>query len=65
MVILAPSSVLPQQPELLGRMKDEGEKEEERPPAVHLPYVAGISERIMRVCKDFNLRAVFKSGPTL
>ena len=31
----------------------------------HLPYVAGVSERIRRVCKDFNIRAVFKSGPTL
>ena len=38
---------------------------EERPPTVHLPYAAGISELIRRVCKDFNIRAVFKSGPTL
>ena len=28
-------------------------------------YVAGVSERIRRVCRDFNIRAVFKSGPTL
>ena len=45
--------------------EDSGEREEERPPTVHLPYVAGVSERIRRVCKDFNIRAVFKSGPTL
>ena len=35
-----------------------GEKEE-RAPTVHLP------QRIRRVCMDFNIRAVFKSGPTL
>ena len=44
---------------------DEGEREEERPPTVRLPYVADVSERIRRVCKDFNIRAVFKSGPIL
>ena len=43
----------------------DGEREEERPPTVYLPYVAGISERIRRVCTDFHIRAVFKSGPTL
>ena len=48
MVILTPSSVLP------------APTEEERPPTLHLPYVAGISERIRRVCKDFNIRAVFQ-----
>ena len=37
-----------------------GESEEGRPP----PYVAGISEWIRRVCKNFNTRVVFKSGPT-
>ena len=40
-------------------------KMEERPPTVHLPYVAGVSERIRRVYRDFNIRAVLKSGPTL
>ena len=42
-----------------------GEREEERPPTVHLPYVAGVSERIRRVCRDFDIRVVFKSGSTL
>ena len=46
------------------RERDE-EREEERPPTVHLPYIAGVSEQIRRVCKDFNIRAVFRSGPTL
>ena len=41
------------------------EREEERPPTVHLPYIAGVSERIRRVHKDFNIRVAFKSGPTL
>ena len=36
--------------------EDDGEKEEERPLTVHLPYVAGVSERIRRACKDFNIR---------
>ena len=39
--------------------------EAEKPPVVFLPYVAGVSERIRKVCQDFNIRAVFKSGPTL
>ena len=43
----------------------DGEREEERPPTVHLPYIAGVSEQIRRVCRDSNIRAVFKSGPTL
>ena len=42
----------------------DGKREEDRP-TVHLPYVAGISERIRRVCKDFNIRVVFRSGLTL
>ena len=47
--------------------EDNEEREEERSPTVHLPYryVVSISERIRRVCKDFNVRVVFKSGPTL
>ena len=44
--------------------KHDGERED-RPPAVHLPYVAGVSERIRWVSKDFNIRAVFRSRPTL
>ena len=28
-------------------------------------YIAGVSEQIRRVCRDFNIRVVFKSGPTL
>ena len=31
----------------------------------YLPYVAGVSERIRKVCRDFNIRTMFKSGPTL
>ena len=46
-------------------MEDNGEREEEKLPTLHLPYIAGFSERTRRVCKDFNIRGVFKSGPTL
>ena len=35
--------------------------EEERPLIVHL--VPGVSERIRRLCKEFNIRIVFKSSP--
>ena len=31
----------------------------------YLPYVAGVSERIRKVCRDFNIRMVLMSGPTL
>ena len=41
------------------------EEREERLLTVHLRYVAGVIDMIRRVCKDFNIRAVFKSGPTL
>ena len=30
-----------------------------------IPYVAGVSERIRKACEKFNLKVVFKSGPTL
>ena len=39
--------------------------ETKNPPVAFLPYVAGVSERIRRVCQDFGIGAVFKSGPTL
>ena len=34
-------------------------------PLVVIPYVAGMSEDIRRVCRKFNIRVVFKSGRTL
>ena len=40
-------------------------QEEDRPPLVMLPYVAGVSEDIRRVCRKFDMRVVFKSGRTL
>ena len=45
---------------------DEGSQEDERkPPLAVIPYVSGVSERIRKACEKFNLRVVFKSGPTL
>ena len=35
------------------------EQEEERGPLVVIPYVAGKSEDIRRVCRKFNIRVVF------
>ena len=41
------------------------EEEQEKGPLVVIPYVAGMSEDIRRVCRKFNIRVVFKSGRTL
>ena len=41
------------------------EEQEEKEPLVVIPYVAGMSEDIRRVCRRFNIRVVFKSGWTL
>ena len=41
------------------------EQEREKEPLVVIPYVAGMSEDIRRVCRKFNIRAVFKSWRTL
>ena len=43
----------------------DAEEEEERGPLVVIPYVAGMSEDIRHVCREFNFRAVFKSGRDL
>ena len=43
----------------------EEEQGEGKPTLMMLPYVAGISERIRRVCRSYNIRVVFRSGPTL
>ena len=40
-------------------------EETDRTPLVVLPYVAGVSEDIRRVCSRFGIRAVFKSGQNL
>ena len=40
-------------------------EETNRTPLVVLPYVAGVSEDIRRVCSRFGIRAAFRSGPTL
>ena len=29
-----------------------------------LPYVAGVSERIRKECRNYNIRVVFRSGTT-
>ena len=41
------------------------EQEREKEPLVVIPYVAGMTEDIRRVCRKFNIRVVFKSGRTL
>ena len=44
---------------------DDDETSKRKPPVAFLPYVPGVSERIRKVCQDFKIRMVFKSGPTL
>ena len=46
-------------------LREPDDNETERSPMAYLPYVADVSERIRKVCRDFNIRTVFKSGPTL
>ena len=43
----------------------EEESQEEKQPLAVIPYVSGVSERIRKACEKFNLKVVFKSGPTL
>ena len=43
---------------------DDDDNDTEKPPIAFLPYVAGVSERIRKVCRDFNIKTVFKSAGT-
>ena len=44
-----------------------GERETDRVPrtTVTIPYIAGVSEEIRRVCWDYDVRVAFKTGRTL
>ena len=42
----------------------ETEQGEGKPTLMMLPYVAGVSERIRKACRSYNIRVVFRSGPT-
>ena len=44
---------------------NKGSQEDERKPLAVTPYVSSVSERIRKACEKFDLRVVFKSGPTL
>lgn len=44
---------------------EDDSNETEKPSTAFIPYVAGVSERIRKVCRDYNIRTVFRSGPTL
>ena len=37
---------------------------EGKPTLMMLPYVAGVSERIRKTCRNYNIKVVFRSGPT-
>ena len=42
-----------------------GHQEEEKQPLADVPYVSGVSKQISKICEKYNLKVVFKSGPTL
>ena len=44
---------------------EESQKEEEKQPLAVIPYVSDVSEQIRKACEKYNLKVVFKSGPTL
>ena len=44
---------------------EESQEDERKPPLAVIPYVSGVNERIRKACEKFDLRVVFKSGPTL
>ena len=48
-------------PRELNRKAEQGEG---KPTLMMLPYVAGISERIRKACRSYNVRVVFRSGLT-
>lgn len=58
---LPPSSSQPPIPLLCVTMDGEDDSQ----PILSIPYVAGTSEEIRRICRGFNLRLVFQSGCTL
>ena len=37
---------------------------EGKPTLMMLPYVAGVSERTRKACRNYNIKVVFRSGPT-
>ena len=39
--------------------------EGDRPPLVMLPYTAGVSENIRRVCMNYTMQVIFRSGQSL
>ena len=62
------SAAMPRPPREPSDDSDNSDGEEnstKKPPVAFLPYVAGVSEGIRKVCQDFNIRTMFKSGPTL
>ena len=48
-------------PQELDRETEQGEG---KPTLMMLPYVAGISKRIRKACRSYDIRVVFKSGLT-
>ena len=43
----------------------EGEMDRVPRTTVTIPYIAGVSEEIRRVCLDYDVRVAFKTGRTL
>ncbi len=41
------------------------EEKHEKGLILTIPYIAGLSESIQRMCRDFDIKTSFKSGKTL
>ena len=45
--------------------RDHTYTEQEKGLILTIPYIAGLSESIQKVCRDFDIKTAFKSGKTL
>ncbi len=45
--------------------KDHTNTEQEKNLILAIPYIAGLSESIQRVCRDYDIKTAFKSGKTV
>ena len=47
------------------RTSDKDTEHQEDEVFIVIPYTKGLSENIRRVCRDYGITVVFKSGPTM
>ena len=52
-------------PQVMTASPEEDQNDGENPELMMIPYVAGLSEDIRRICRRFNIKVIFRSGRTL